>query len=541
MLSLATTSLGASVPPLAATPPVFATDFYVGRQDAIAINQGGYRVANGVCCSMEHAAQCKLQGVNAGGDTYEQGSKERVRSDSARGSVVSWWGDVKKQFAIIPGSQANSTHKWACAQYCPLDGEYVPSLLIGDGQKGPFDKPKDKGQKAITQPKAIGNTTKVCENWQWTETILGVVPMQETNFYVDMSAKPAAPFFMSSTIKPFNNPIGEENSSFIGYKAMDVSDDLDIDPASVSTCAKSDSCDPPPSAPGQVMYENDYVLAALSPHVAAAHKLLKVESVYERAAKQVAKEGVPAVAVTDDPPQPNITFATDFTATENLLSVIAQGASHGPSGDPCCYSDSPAPQCQVQVQHQSGTRYLDVTNQRTRFEDKVGQQTVVDDYKAFKSMLINVTAGVETCQEYCPIDPDDKLEPFDPFDPFDKTKDLGKTTFEGKPAEHYQWKDIILKIIVMSQTEFYADITNPKAAVPLFSMQELTPFGQKPPIGTTNQTWSDFTPGPPDAKKFAIAGMATCPRSGNCGQQSKQIHRAALRQFHTFARFQEAE
>ena len=459
-------------------------------------------------------------------------------------------------------------------------------------------------------PLSPGNTTKVCENWQWTETILGVVPMQETNFYVDMSAKPAAPFFMSSTIKPFNNPIGEENSSFIGYKAMDVSDDLDIDPASVSTCAKSDSCDPPPSAPGQVMYENDYVLAALSPHVAAAHKLLKVESVYERAAKQVAKEGVPAVAVTDDPPQPNITFATDFTATENLLSVIAQGASHGPSGDPCCYSDSPAPQCQVQVQHQSGTRYLDVTNQRTRFEDKVGQQTVrpspnpppsptrqpgrkprqtqppnpaanltanptakpsrqaqppalagiplpatrhshdppprlvaqvVDDYKAFKSMLINVTAGVETCQEYCPIDPDDKLEPFDPFDPFDKTKDLGKTTFEGKPAEHYQWKDIILKIIVMSQTEFYADITNPKAAVPLFSMQELTPFGQKPPIGTTNQTWSDFTPGPPDAKKFAIAGMATCPRSGNCGQQSKQIHRAALRQFHTFARFQEAE
>ena len=36
---------------------------------------------------------------------------------------------------------------------------------------------------------------------------------------------------------------------------------------------------------------------------------------------------------------------------------------------------------------------------------------------------------------------------FDPFDPFDVTKDLGKTTFEGKEVEHYEWKDKILKIL----------------------------------------------------------------------------------------------
>ena len=158
-----------------------------------------------------------------------------------------------------------------------------------------------------------------------------------------------------------------------------------------------------------------------------------------------------------------------------------------------------------------------------------------------RDTVINVTNGVETCQEYCPIDPDDTLSRFDPFDPFDKTKDMGATTFEGKAVEHYRWSDMILKIIKMSQTDFYADISNPKAAIPVFSMELLEPLGQQPPIGTTNQTWSSFTAGAPDPKKFNIAGAATCPRSGNCGQSEMQGHRAALRQLHTFARYMKAE
>ena len=133
------------------------------------------------------------------------------------------------------------------------------------------------------------------------------------------------------------------------------------------------------------------------------------------------------------------------------------------------------------------------------------------------------------------------LDPFDPFDPFDKTKDMGATTYEGKAVEHYRWADVILKIIKMSQTDFYADISNPKAAVPVFSTELMEPFGQQPPIGTTNQTWSAFAAGAPDPKKFVIAGAATCPRSGNCGQSEMQVHRAALRQLHTFARHMKAE
>merc|ERR1711939_603647 len=103
----------------------------------------------------------------------------------------------------------------------------------------------------------------------------------------------------------------------------------------------------------------------------------------------------------------------------------------------------------------------------------------------------------------------------DPFDPDADTKDMGPATMFGKTVEHYHWKDVILKIITMQINDFYADISNPQAAVPVFSTGQLTPFGQMPPIGTTNQTWSNFKAGTPTAAKFNIAGMDTCPQSNS--------------------------
>jgi hypothetical protein len=67
-------------------------------------------------------------------------------------------------------------------------------------------------------------------------------------------------------------------------------------------------------------------------------------------------------------------------------------------------------------------------------------------------------------------------------------KDQGASTdpFSGKPAEHYHWADVILKIIEMSHTEFYADISK-ASAVPLSQSEHLTPFGG-PEIGSSNNT-----------------------------------------------------
>jgi len=385
--------------------------------------------------------------------------------------------------------------------------------------KGIFDTPKDLGQATVKQPASIGGATKVCEHWRWTETILKVLPMSTTNFYVDMAAAGGpAPFASAQVIKPLNKPLGTENASYVGYAPTDVSDYFDIDPDSVAKCQKSDKCQ-----------DND-ALRQLNPNVAAL--LRHAPTAYDKA-KALASS---AAARSPSPPAPNVTFATDYTSHEDGVLLIAQGATTGPTGDPCCAANAPNPQCQVQLQHYAGQRFFDLTNQRSRFEDVVGNQVVVDDYSKHMSMVINSTNGVDTCQEFCPIDPDDKLTAFDPFDPFDTVHDLGKTTYEGVPAEHYRWSDMILKIIKMQTSDFYADLSNPKAATPLFVTTAITPFGTAK-IGTQNHTWSNFTHAPPPAAKFVIAGVDVCPQSNQCGQQAKQTHRLHVRQLHTFARY----
>ena len=92
----------------------------------------------------------------------------RTRSDSAQGTIVTWFAPVNKQMALLPGSSANSSHAFVCAQACPQDGSFISSVLIGDGHKGIFDTPRDKGQATVTQPALAGGATKECEHWSWT-------------------------------------------------------------------------------------------------------------------------------------------------------------------------------------------------------------------------------------------------------------------------------------------------------------------------------------------------------------------------------------
>ena len=106
-------------------------------------------------------------------------------------------------------------------------------------------------------------------------------------------------------------------------------------------------------------------------------------------------------------------WPADWTATETANMVINQGGVPSKDGSEiCCQSDF-STQCQVQIQYQSGVRYYDHTNQRSRFEDPING-IEVDDYKAHKAMLVRTTAL--TSLPCCPIDPRDTL-------------DAGKTVF----------------------------------------------------------------------------------------------------------------
>ena len=64
---------------------------------------------------------------------------------------------------------------------------------------------------------------------------------------------------------------------------------------------------------------------------------------------------------------------------EEAKFLVNQGGVLAPNGDVCCLASNPG-QCQVQLSHNKGTRYFDLTNQRERFEDVLAKQTVIDFY-----------------------------------------------------------------------------------------------------------------------------------------------------------------
>ena len=511
-LLIATTALSAS-----AAPPTFPSDYYSGTQDDVLLNQGGVYVDGGACCNTQTGSgQCKVQTQSSGGDLYEEGTKNRTRTDSpVAGQVVTWYEPVGKQMAIEPGSAGNSTHAFVCAQYCPQQGDFVSSVRIGDGKTTGFDKVRDMGQEIVTQTGAPAGTTKTCEKYRWTETVLKVVPMQTTNFYVDQSATPPVPFYSNTNISPLGKHIGTENQSFIDFTPGNQDANFDIDPASIASCPESDNCeDAPPSSLGS-----------------AASRTWRVRPSLLQEATRRARAAL-AAGATPAPPMPALrdapVFDVSYTTDENTVMLINQGGHADGNGNVCCYSG--ATQCQVQSQHTQGTRYMDFPNNRSRFEDALADTVRVDDYNVMKSMIVNTTAGVDTCQEYCPLGPSDFL---DPLAVYPNATDVGPTTIMGRVAEHYHWSDTVLKVIKMSTTDFYADTSVPTAAVPIYATVAITPFGGAQ-IGSQNQTWQNWKSGPPDSAKFKIAGVDACPRSRQCAEPEWQAHRLASRQYRTW-------
>jgi hypothetical protein len=101
------------------------------------------------------------------------------------------------------------------------------------------------------------------------------------------------------------------------------------------------------------------------------------------------------------------TFPSDWSALETAHLVINQGGKQDASGNICC-AHAVIGQCQVQTEYQTGQKYFDFSNNRTRFEDAVSGEIIVNDYKKKMEMEVvhNATLGYDVCQDYCPLEDD---------------------------------------------------------------------------------------------------------------------------------------
>eukprot|EP00935_MAST-01C_sp_MAST-1C-sp1_P002453 g2453.t1 len=435
---------------------------------------------------------------------------ERIRSDSAKGQTISWWGSVMKKMQIAPAGNA-SAHQFVCAQYCPLNGKFASSIRIGDGKTKGFDKVKDEGEKTISQH-GPGAQTVAAEHYHWIETILGVIPLITYDYYVNQKVTPAAPFYQEQQIlNPTASfqPAGTANVSFFDYTPANQSKMFDIDMDSIKSCQMSKSCNgqPSPGPPGLSLLD---AAAMRDDAPAPAPKLAKAD----------------AAALP--------TFASDFVSTEEGLMVEHQGATTEADGSACCSND--APQCVVQLAHVNETRYFDLTNQRVRTEDTISGTIQVDLFGDIqKTVQVNSTNGVDTCVKYCPLH-NETLKPFS-IDP--TAKDMGKATIMGKQLEDFRYDESVvihgIPVFKMSTIDFFVD-TSGAQAVPVFKSEALTPFGGAQ-IGTTNTTYTSFVPGAPPASKFDIKGLDTCPQDPQCDQPPMQLRRLSLGQYRTFAAY----
>jgi hypothetical protein len=226
-------------------------------------------------------------------------------------------------------------------------------------------------------------------------------------------------------------------------------------------------------------------------------------------------------------PQP--TFPNDWSALEDDEMMIFQGDVSQVGTKMCCDSRS---NCQVQTEFQLGMTYVDVTNQRSRFDDRISGQVIVTNYALQKNMLINKTDL--SCMEYCPLQGESLTPGFLDVN----ATDLGPEVLpDGRKANHWQWKDTILGVIVMDVIDVYVNQTDMKNAVPLGQAEHLTPFGQH--IGDFYANWNQFQPGTPDPKLFDVQGVDSCPKSQNCGQSSYQMNRLRFRQMKSYIHYQQ--
>lgn len=490
--------------------PSFPDSWSAQTVAGIAIFQGGEKRSDGSVCCDDTAPSCKIQTATQTATTFNDGENNRTRTDGPSGSIVNWYGTVNKQMQIEPNPSGKG---YTCVAACPIEGEYSNPLTIGSTAK-------DSGSVTINN--------KPAEKWVFYDTLLKIIRMEEIDFYVDQSAKDPSPVTVIEKITPFDIPIihptkelGESATNYSNFSSAA----LDPETFDIANCsAKHCHCPKPQNGckSNQDFQSAVYARARIAP----PQTLLDLLPQKGSAQSDVTGAAAEAAGV----------WANDWSATEAAIMVINQGAVR--TGDAYCCRPSETASCQVQLSTGGGTRYMDHSNQRTRIEEVSGA-IGVDDFKGLKSMAVVHNGTHDVCKSYCPIDKEDTLDAGAAYFLDDKAKDLGRTMFEGRKVNEWQWKELLLKIFTVSTTNFYASVDEQNNVTPVAQSQTLAPFG--PPLGTSNMTWSAFKPGKQPAEKFAIVGEESCPQDSQCGSPQWQLKRLAARQYHSFARYQQIQ
>jgi len=504
--AIATTLVTATM----AANPEFPTQWNADSASKLILWQGGIKTPTGACCA-KTAPQCKVQAQAQSGLAYTDGPNNRTALVAGGQAVFNFYKGNPSGKVMQFAAQQNGS-SWVCKEYCPFEqgrDEYFDPLKFDPSAQ-------DQGKVTVEG--------KTYESYHWFDTLFKVVKMDEQLWYVDESGTKPVPFENIEKLTPFGGAeIAEVTSAWDSF--TEGVDAKVFNVAGLDTCQESQNCG-----------SNNQGLRLMGRNAVPSIKDKKNDNFLNIAQKMKSAGKIPQVTAVEGDKVKSATWANDWSATETSAMLINQGGQPNKDGSAICCDSTYGSQCQIQQQYQSGVRYYDYSNNRTRFEDPVNGIEVVD-YVAHKDMLVVHNGTHDVCEKYCPIDPRDTMDAGRDIFLDSNATDLGKATFKNQSAEHWQWKETILKVITMQTTDFYADNSG-STVLPLGEVSTLTPFGG-PAIGQSTASWDNFKAGKQPASKFDIQGMDTCPQDPQCGQQKNQLKRLARKDMHTFYNYLE--
>jgi len=185
-------AIGVAIQAQAPPVPTFPADWSGYTTNQLIQNQGSFIGPNGALCCNE-GTNCQVQIQFSAGQSYTDHAGNRTRDDQAPGQAIITLFSDQKEYLVINGK---------CDSFCPLQGDTMSpgAGIIGDNA-------------TYTGKMALPNGTMV-DTFTWKEIAFGIITMETSVLYLDLSTNPASPIQEIDDITPFGQHVGTSTGTY---------------------------------------------------------------------------------------------------------------------------------------------------------------------------------------------------------------------------------------------------------------------------------------------------------------------------------------
>jgi len=197
--------------------PSLAKDVIYNSNSVEVVYQGAWNQQGDQFCCPE--TNCQVQVQESEGLSYQDATNQRLRFDGVGSQpIVTLFGSIQKEMLVDP-----TTLK--CLSYCPNTDDF-----------GTYQVPSNS-----TDLGKVTRNGKVVEQFQYKETLFGIVVMETDNFYLDLSGKVPTPVAEVDLLTPFGESIGKATTTFSSWVPGPLDAKL-FAVTGIDTCPEDQNC-----------------------------------------------------------------------------------------------------------------------------------------------------------------------------------------------------------------------------------------------------------------------------------------------------------